>query len=81
LDSKFNARTLNLNFPFDWEIMRKLWVVVARDSQGDIIYLKITERKKTAKRYLEECKEFFGKSCEIKMGEFYSLDEAETLNL
>jgi len=56
--------------------MRKLWVVSAKDGI-DIVYLKITKNKSTAKRYLEECKQFFGENCEMKIGEFYTLDEAE----
>ncbi len=60
--------------------MRKLWVVSAKDLHGDIVYLKITKRKSTAERYLEECRLFFGENCEMKMGEFYTLDEAERLN-
>ncbi len=39
--------------------MRKLWVVSAKDPYGDIVYLKITPKKSTAKRYLKECKEIF----------------------
>ncbi|AZG03542.1 hypothetical protein [Sulfolobus spindle-shaped virus] len=56
--------------------MRKLWVVSAKDPYGDIVYLKITPKKSTAKRYLKECKEIFN-SCEMVLGEFYTLDEAE----
>jgi len=56
--------------------MRKLWVVSAKDLDGDVVYLKITKRKSTAKRYLEECQQLFG-NCEMKLGEFYTLDEAE----
>ena len=56
--------------------MRKLWIVSA-NLHGDIVYLKITKRKSSAKRYLEECKQFFGENCEMKMGEFYTLAEAE----
>jgi len=52
--------------------MRKLWVVSAKDLHGDIVYLKITKRKSTAKRYLEECQQLFG-NCEMKLGEFYTL--------
>jgi hypothetical protein len=61
--------------------MRKLWVVFAKDLDGVIVYLKMAKRKSTAKKYLEECQQFFGKNCEMKMGEFYTLDEAELLNL
>jgi len=57
--------------------MRKLWVVFAKDLNGDIVYLKMAEKKYTAKRYLKECQEFFGEKCEMKIGEFYTLDEAE----
>jgi len=56
--------------------MRKLWVVSAKDG-NDIVYLKIVEKRSTAKRYLKECQEFFGENCEMKIGEFYTLDEAE----
>jgi len=56
--------------------MRKLWTVSAKDLHGDIVYLKITAKKSTAKRYLKECQEFF-ENCEMKRGEFYILDEAE----
>jgi len=56
--------------------MRKLWVVFAKDSK-DIVYLKIVERKSTAKRYMKECQQFFGENCQMKLGEFYTLDEAE----
>jgi hypothetical protein len=54
-----------------------MWVVFAKDPDGDLIYLKMAKKKHTAKRYLEECKQFFGKNCEMKIGEFYTLDEAE----
>ncbi len=57
--------------------MKRMWVVFAKDSDGDLVYLKITKKKPTAKKYLEECQEFFGKNCEMKIGEFYTLDEAE----
>jgi len=57
--------------------MRKLWVIFAKDLHGDIVYLKMAEKKSTAKRYLKECQEFFGEKCEMKIGEFYTLDEAE----
>jgi hypothetical protein len=57
--------------------MDRMWVVFAKDSDGVLVYLKITKKKHTAKKYLEECQEFFGKNCEMKMGEFYTLDEAE----
>jgi len=57
--------------------MKRMWVVFAKDSDGDLVYLKITKKKPTAKRYLEECQQFFGKNCEMKIGEFYTLDEAE----
>jgi|GEM_PF-6944548 len=56
--------------------MRKLWVVFAKDPHGVIVYLKITERKSTAKKWLKECQQFF-ENCEMKLGEFYTLDEAE----
>jgi len=56
--------------------MRKLWVVFAKDGK-DIVYLKMSERKSTAKRYLKECQQFFGENCQMKLGEFYTLDEAE----
>jgi hypothetical protein len=56
--------------------MRKLWVVSAK-YDGDIVYLKVVERKSTAKRYLKECQQFFGEKCQMKLGEFYTLDEAE----
>ncbi len=56
--------------------MRKLWVVFAKDPYGVIVYLKIVEKKSTAKRYLEKCQELF-ENCEMKIGEFYTLDEAE----
>ena len=55
--------------------MRKLWVVSAKDG-NDIVYLKITEKRSTAKRWLKECQELF-ENCEMKIGEFYTLDEAE----
>jgi inorganic pyrophosphatase len=54
-----------------------MWVVFAKDSDGDLVYLKITEKNSTAKRYLKECQQFFRENCEMKMGEFYTLDEAE----
>jgi len=57
--------------------MNRMWVVFAKDPEGDLVYLKTAKKKSTAKRYLEECQEFFGKNCEMKMGEFYTLDEAE----
>jgi hypothetical protein len=57
--------------------MRRRWVVFARDLDGVLVYLKITDKKTTAKRYLEECQQFFGENCEMKIGEFYTLDEAE----
>jgi hypothetical protein len=56
--------------------MEKLWVVIARDGVVPV-YLKTAKKKSTAKKYLEECEEFFGENCEMKMGEFYTLDEAE----
>jgi len=56
--------------------MRKLWVVSAKDLDGDIVYLKMSEKKSTAKRYSKECKQFF-ENCKMKIGEFYTLDEAE----
>jgi hypothetical protein len=56
--------------------MRKLWVVSAKYDK-DVVYLKITGRKSTAKRYMKECQQFFGENCEMKLGEFYTLDEAE----
>ncbi|AZG03580.1 hypothetical protein [Sulfolobus spindle-shaped virus] len=56
--------------------MRKLWVVFAKDPYGDIVYLKITKKKSTAKKWLKECQQFF-ENCEMKLGEFYTLDEAE----
>jgi len=59
--------------------MRRLWVVFSKDSHGDIVYLKIVKRKSTAKRYLEECKQFFEANCQMELGEFYTLDEAEQL--
>jgi len=55
--------------------MRKLWVVSAKDG-NNIVYLKITEKRSTAKRWLKECQELF-ENCEMKIGEFYTLDEAE----
>jgi len=57
--------------------MRKLWVVFAKDYDGVTIYLKVVKRKSTAKRYLKECQQFFGEKCQMKLGEFYTLDEAE----
>jgi len=57
--------------------MRKYWVVFAKDHDGVIDYLKVVERKSTAKRYLKECRQFFGEKCQMKLGEFYTLDEAE----
>jgi hypothetical protein len=57
--------------------MRKLWIVFAKDYDGVTIYLKVVERKSTAKRYLKECQQFFGEKCQMKLGEFYTLDEAE----
>jgi len=57
--------------------MKRMWIVFAKDPDGVIVYLKITERKSTAKRYLKECQQFFEENCEIKIGEFYTLDEAE----
>jgi len=57
--------------------MRKLWVVFAKDYDGVIVYLKVVKRKSTAKRYLKECQQFFGEKCQMKLGEFYTLDEAE----
>jgi hypothetical protein len=59
--------------------MRKLWVISAKEGR-DVVYLKVTEKESTAERYLEECRQFFN-DCEMKMGEFYTLDEAERLNL
>jgi len=56
--------------------MRKLWVVFAK-YDGDIVYLKVIEKKSTAKRYLRECRQFFGEKCQMKLEEFYTLDEAE----
>jgi len=56
--------------------MRKLWVVFAKDPYGDIVYLKITKNKSTVKKWLKECQQLFG-NCEMKIGEFYTLDEAE----
>jgi len=56
--------------------MRKLWVVFAKDPHGVIVYLKITKNKSTAKKWLKECQQFF-ENCEMKLGEFYTLDEAE----
>ncbi|AQQ16828.1 C64 [Sulfolobus spindle-shaped virus Lassen] len=64
--------------------MRKLWIVKAKDTYGDVVWMKMTKRKKKAEKYLEECQEFFeeyGINCEMKLGEFYTLDEAERLNL
>ena len=58
-------------------IMRKLWVVSAKDLDGDIVYLKVTKNKYTAKRWLKECQELFGENCKMELGEFYTLDEAE----
>jgi hypothetical protein len=55
----------------------KLWVVFAKDYDGVIIYLKVVKRKSTAKRYLKECQQFFGEKCQMKLGEFYTLDEAD----
>ena len=57
--------------------MEKLWVVFAKDYDGVTIYLKVVKRKSTAKRYLKECQQFFGEKCQMKLGEFYTLDEAE----
>ena len=57
--------------------MEKLWVVFAKDYDRVIIYLKVVKRKSTAKRYLKECQQFFGEKCQMKLGEFYTLDEAE----
>ena len=57
--------------------MEKLWVVFAKDYDGVTIYLKVVKRKLTAKRYLKECQQFFGEKCQMKLGEFYTLDEAE----
>ncbi len=48
--------------------MEKLWVVVARDGI-EPVYLKMAKRKSTAKKYLEECKEFFGENCVLEQGE------------
>jgi len=56
--------------------MRKLWVVSAKDPHGEVIYLKITKYKSTANRWLKECQQLF-ESCEMRLGEFYTLDEAE----
>ena len=56
--------------------MRKLWVVSAKDTKGDIVFLKAVKRKSTAERYLELCRIYF-ENCEMKLGEFYTLDEAE----
>ncbi len=58
--------------------MRKLWVVYAYNGI-DLVYLKIVKRKDTAKKALEECKEFFGEKCKIELGEFYTIDEYELL--
>ncbi len=55
--------------------MRKLWTV-SSNLDGDVVYLRITEKKSTAKRYLKECQQLF-ENCEMKLGEFYTLDEAE----
>jgi len=55
--------------------MEKLWVVFAKDGK-DIVYLKITKYKSTAKKWLKECQQFFD-NCEMKVGEFYTLEEAE----
>jgi inorganic pyrophosphatase len=55
--------------------MKKLWVVSAKDDK-DVVYLKITKYKSTAKRWLEECQQFF-ENCKMEEGEFYTLDEAE----
>ena len=52
-------------------------MVFAKDHDGVIDYLKVVERKSTAKRYLKECRQFFGEKCQMKLGEFYTLDEAE----
>jgi len=52
-------------------------VVFAKDHDGDTIYLRVVKRKSTAKRYLKECQQFFGEKCQMKLGEFYTLDEAE----
>ena len=52
-------------------------MVFAKDHDGVIDYLKVVERKSTAKRYLKECQQFFGEKCQMKLGEFYTLDEAE----
>jgi len=57
--------------------MEKLWVDFAKDYDGVTIYLKVVKRKSTAKRYLKECQQFFGEKCQMKLGEFYTLDEAE----
>jgi len=57
--------------------MEKLWVVFAKDYDGVTIYLKVVKRKSTAKRYLKECQQFFGEKCQMKLDEFYTLDEAE----
>ncbi|ACP34292.1 hypothetical protein LS215_0138 [Sulfolobus islandicus L.S.2.15] len=64
--------------------MEKLWIIEAKDKEGDIIYMKNVKKKKIAEKLFEECKEFFdeyGIECEMRLGEFYSLDEAERLNL
>jgi hypothetical protein len=58
--------------------MEKLWVVIARDGI-EPVYLKMAKRKSTAKKYLEECKEFFGEECKLEQGEFYTIDEYERL--
>jgi len=56
--------------------MEKLWVVFAKDSHGTIVYLKITKYKSTTKKWLKECQQYF-ENCEMKLGEFYTFEEAE----
>ncbi|ACZ35809.1 unknown [Betafusellovirus yellowstonense] len=60
--------------------MRRKWVIFSRDSYGDIVYLKITEKQSTARKYYAECQQFFGEICVMELGEFYTLDEAEELD-
>ncbi|WP_009991856.1 hypothetical protein [Saccharolobus solfataricus] len=57
--------------------MRHIWIVHAKDSKGDVVYLRGSEDEKKAKKYLKECEKIFRNRCHLVLGEFYTLDEGE----